>query len=529
MREAQERKEKQEAWRQERNQRVLTETDELAAFRAFASLGKSAWPTLPPERRRWLEDVVARWLRDADVLHSVTWTSPTQLTLPNILPLLVELAAHYGLRLPDDRLMIHALLGIDTSTIVQYHRKQRLSNDALAEFERLLADPTLAPGATSHFIAFAQQASLQSESIYESLRRIAVAPGQTEINRNWAARCLAENKCSDDLLLALSKEATDEEVRDVILDALTRRQHIPTIFERLGRLLKRDDALRSAERPFPDTTELNWIGSIRAPKAWGLLAALRRRLLQLELPNLSTLVESTLASIDKQQLIALIEEQLPDTPKPWCEFAQSRMAEYRRELQFERALTTTFDDVLAHLMADSVAFRAKLLCEGPTDAPVYRTLLNEGILKAVTVQAINGWKNVLSPHFDVGPLLDGYQHVILVLDGDWGRDWSQPNHPLNADAQKVTAKLGQVGVQVHVLERYGIENYFSREAFEAVLGRDLGAAFPLDSFRSVEAQIAGYKKVLNEEAVCRMKIEDFRGTDLAAIIEGMAKRVTEMA
>jgi len=527
--EERERKEKEEARRQERSRRVLTETDELAAFRAFASLGKSAWPALPPERRKWLEDVVARWLRDVDALHRVTWTSPNQLTLPNILPLLGELAAHYGLRLPDDRLMIHALLGIDASTIVQYHRKQPLSNDALAEFERLLADPTLAPGATSHFIAFTQQAGLQSESIYESLQRIAVAPGQTEINRSWAARCLAESQCADDHMLALRKVAIDPEVDEVILDTLTRRQHIPTIFERLGRLLKDDDALRSAERPFPATTELNWIGSIKTQKAWGLLAELRKRLLQLELPTLSTLVESTLASINKKQLIVLVEEQLGDTPHGWREFAQNRMVEYARELQFERALETTFDDVLSRLMANSVAFRAKLLCEGPTDTPTYRTLLSEGILNTVVVQPIYGWKNVLSAQFDVGPLLDGFQHVILVLDGDRGRDWKQPGHPLNADAQRVIAKLGQAGVQVHILERYGIENYFSREAFEAVLGRDLGAFFPLDPFRPVKAQIAGYDKALNQDVVRRMKVDDFRGTDLVAIVEVLAKRVMQLA
>ena len=61
-----------------------------------------------------------------------------------------------------------------------------------------------------------------------------------------------------------------------------------------------------------------------------------------------------------------------------------------------------------------------------------------------------------------------------------GANWSLPNHPLNSDAQKVVAKLAQAGVQVQVLVRYGIENYFSREALEAVLGRDVRAAFPLD-------------------------------------------------
>jgi hypothetical protein len=247
----------------------------------------------------------------------------------------------------------------------------------------------------------------------------------------------------------------------------------------------------------------------------------------LELPNLSTLVESTLASIDKKQLITLIQEQLQDTPEPWREFAQSRM-EYGRGLQFERALETTFDDVLARLMADGVAFRAKLLCEGPTDVPAYRTLLSDGILKTVVVQAVNGWKNVLSMQFDVGPLLDGFHHVILVLDGDRGRDWSQPQHPLKADAEKLIVRLGQAGIQVHILERYAIENYFSREAFEAVLGCDFGAGFRLDSFQPVKAQIAGYDKAVNQKVVRRMKIDDFRGTDLAAIVEALAKRVTEM-
>ena len=34
---------------------------------------------------------------------------------------------------------------------------------------------------------------------------------------------------------------------------------------------------------------------------------------------------------------------------------------------------------------------------------------------------------------------------------------------------------------------------------------------------------------LNEEVVRRMKIEDLRGTDLAAIVEAFAKRITDMA
>jgi hypothetical protein len=528
-REDEERRLREEEARQESSRRILTETDELKVLQSFAVLGRSKWPELPLERRTWLEDVVSRWLRDADALRCVNWTSPLHVTMPGTLHVLTQLAAHYGLRLSSDRLMIHALLAVDANTIAEYHRKQCLSNDAIMEFERLLADPELAIGASSHFISFAQQAALQSASIYDSLRRISLAPAQSEMNRSWAARSLGESSCPDDILIAIRRDATEPGVVEVVLDALTRRQHLPTIFERLGRLLEKDDILRSAERPFPATTEVNWIGSIKTPKAWGLLSTLRKRLLELALPTLCSLVEGTLATIDKKALIALLHEQLPGTPEPWREYLQHRAAEYERELQFERALATTFDEVLMRLSANSIAFRAKVLCEGPSDAPVYRALLSEGILRTVVVQPVNGWKNVLSRHFDIGPFLDGFQCVTLVLDGDRGRNWSSPDHPLNNEAEKLVAKLAQAGVQVHVLERYGIENYFSLEALAAVLGRDLGTTFPLNPYRPVAEQIDGYDKRLNDEVARRMKKENFVGTDLARIIEGLAKRIAEMS
>jgi hypothetical protein len=302
-------------------------------------------------------------------------------------------------------------------------------------------------------------------------------------------------------------------------------QHPATIFARINRLPPNDADLTAWERPFPETTEMHWIGKIRLPMAWNMLAELRQRLLRLALPNLAGVVESALAGIDKARLIDVIESQLPDTPEGWREYAKHRMAEYDRELKFERAASITFEEVLARLSEATSDYRVRLLCEGPTDAPVYRALLDCRGLAAVAIISVNGWPNVLSPHFDVGAYLDGFQYAVLVLDGDNGRDLSAPDRPIKPQIQQVTDKLERAGLPVRVLKRYGIENYFSQNAFEKVLHRALSGAFPLDETRSVSSQVGGYSKNANVEIIKHMQMTDFDGTDLAEILDELRKRI----
>ena len=92
---------------------------------------------------------------------------------------------------------------------------------------------------------------------------------------------------------------------------------------------------------------------------------------------------------------------------------------------------------------------------------------------------------------------DGCHDFVILLDGDRAYDYTRPGLVERADARALLARLRRDGIEVKVLDRYGVENYFPRQAFEAVLGRDLSAHFPLDARRPVSDQIPGYNKNMN--------------------------------
>jgi hypothetical protein len=507
---------------------IRAEHDINLVLRAFAASTPAQWPELDEVRRAWLGTHVSRILYETDALHTVEWLSELQVRYPGTLRV-AQVAGHYGLPLEDDVLLTHALLALAPGFLTEYHRKRRLSGRAIAEIERMLGDPTLPTGAVSHVVSFVRTAKVETPAIYENLRRVAVSADQNDMNRNWAASTLAQTSCPIEVLTAARRDATDSRIQTIFLDALTDRQHLPTIFERLNRLPANDEDFAAFERPFPETTELQWIGKIRAPRAWNMLAELRRRILRLGLPNLAGIVESTLATIDKARLIGVLVNQLPETPEAWREFTKDRIADYERELRFERAASINFEEVLARLADASANYRVRLLCEGLTDVPVFRFLLDCKGLNAVSTLSVGGWGNVCSPLFDVGPYIDGFQYAVLVLDGDSGRVLSAPDRPVKLEIQEIINKVHGAGVPTRVLMRYSIENYFSQGAFEKVLGRDLSGSFPLDEIRPVPDQIGGYHKNRNADVIRYMQATDFDGTDIAEILDELRKNVEESA
>jgi len=475
---------------------IRTSDDQNRVFAAFYRLRPSGWPQLAGEREEWLAAAVSNALDEANPLQTVRWISDNRLEYPRVLPIAVALCSHYGLQPNNDVLMVHALLAIPSQDVLEYHRKRPLSDKAIRELERLLADDMVPLGALDHFLTFVESSGLDSASIQDSLLRI-IRSDRPMQYRYSPARILVRCSVADDVLVALRGEVRGTAVERIVLDALTDRKHLPTMFDRLGRLLKWEDAeFVAAERPFPNETELQWLTEIRASRCWNLLTELRRRVLRLQLPNLAGVVESTLAAIDKNQLIALIDEQMQDTPEDWREYTRNRAARYERELQFERAQAITLDEVIQRLAEDTIAYRVKLLCEGPTDRPIFETLLNHmGLADVVVPHAVNGWNNVLNPSFDLAAYIDGFQYAVMVLDGDCGRDLSVPDRPIKPEVEGLLRTLRErAGVPVHVLMRYGIENYFTQTAMEAVIGCDLSSAFPLDETRPLGAQIGGYNK-----------------------------------
>ena len=172
----------EERARQELAQRVdwlstVAESADLdKVFLAFYRLTASRWPALSPERQEWLADVVSHALAQVDAINSVKWLGELRRSLPPVLHLLTDLSGYYGLALRDDVLLVQALLGVTSKSIVDYHGKRRLSPAALAEFERLLADPMLPVGAVDHFLGFIRQTGIYSASIESSLARLLRLP-----------------------------------------------------------------------------------------------------------------------------------------------------------------------------------------------------------------------------------------------------------------------------------------------------------------------------------------------------------------
>jgi len=97
-----------------------------------------------------------------------------------------------------------------------------------------------------------------------------------------------------------------------------------------------------------------------------------------------------------------------------------------------------------------------------------------------------------------------------------------------------------------VLQRYGIENYFTQAAIEAVVGRDLTSFFPIPEDTAIKTHLASTKKTMgwrirnlaarvfnlegpslpsfypknkNKEVAKYLQPEDLRGTDLFEILE----------
>ena len=139
----------------------------------------------------------------------------------------------------------------------------------------------------------------------------------------------------------------------------------------------------------------------------------------------------------------------------------------------------------------------------------------------IVTDSLGGWNNTLSPNWRPGRLRDGCHDLLVLLDGDKGRDFNSPGHPLNANGQRVRDILAAAGVELFVLERYGIENYFSQQACEEVLGPAIAARFPLPPYTSANRN---HNKNQNSDIARRMNPGDIAGTDLIGILEEIVTR-----
>ena len=183
--------------------------------------------------------------------------------------------------------------------------------------------------------------------------------------------------------------------------------------------------------------------------------------------------------------------------------------------------------------------RIKVWCEGSTDRPIFRTLFTElGETDiAETLDFVGGWPNLLSEQ-EPERWYDGCRQAIIIMDGDLGRKLTKKNRPLTDQAKQLQRRFAKHPITLHILERYGIENYLPQHAYQTVLGRDLSAYFPLPHDRKIEdhfrehqpcwrrclnrlrgrKQPSFYHKNLNRQVAEHLATADVQGTDLATIL-----------
>jgi hypothetical protein len=116
-------------------------------------------------------------------------------------------------------------------------------------------------------------------------------------------------------------------------------------------------------------------------------------------------------------------------------------------------------------------------------------------------------------------------------------DFGRAGHPYTQQAKDQGKKFIGLPVELRVLERYGIENYFPRQVLEAIVGRDLASFFPLPPDAKVDEYLRDsvtgaplYSKKSNERVAQLIVLDrDLSGTDLAAIIQRIAERAKALA
>jgi hypothetical protein len=518
---------REEQQRQNRTKRleetIATSEDADALFRALAQLDPARWPELNADRRQWLAHFVDEHLRQLDLRTRIHWRSDTELTQPRVLPLLLALVKRYEMQLADDEPLALALLA-ETHPTRTYHKRFGLSDRAVAAVEGLLeAADTPNPG-LDQILSFVRDAGMTTPRVMTALQRIAADPVRPTRVRDGAVRIIAAGGDTE-ALLRVAPTLPPELVRETD-DFLVEAQHRATMERRLHALVNDPAALASGEVDMHFDNPLNWIGKIRSPEVWDTLVRLRRLALQRGLDRVAGLFTNTLAGIDMMRASQVIDRQMNDAPAGWRPYLRRRALEMERDATIRAAQGVAFEGVLRRLENATALNRFKIWAEGPTDCPPVEELVHKvpGTDNLnIVAQPLGGWGTILSPQWTPVHLGDGCHDFVILLDGDRAYDYTRPGLLERTDARRFLARVRRDGVEVRVLERYGLENYFPRHAFEAVMGRDLSAHFPLDPRRPVSDQVPGYNKNMNVDLARLTTLADLAGTDLRDFLVRVAR------
>jgi hypothetical protein len=522
------------------------------ALKDFWELKEDYWPDVPDTYRDWLAAEISKQLGILDLEKTVRWEG-SSLWQPQILPFFLRLIDRYALKIEPDEPLMFVLAGWDNGAVSNHYKRFPLSEKARTTLERLLKNPA-SPQALDGVIRFIESNETWSQEIESALKEIASSAVDQGYVQAIALRLLVKHDVDTAFVVNVSRNAANADLRNYAFETAIERGDRPTIGRALARL--NEVELKAGNVNMPDSSPPDWLVKIKSDFAWDKLADLRKKALQLELPTVVGLITNALAKIDRARAAKLVRQQIGLAPETWKAAQLAHAIEQERKANIEAAQRTPFDAVLAKLRGSTSINRLKVLCEGSTDRPIIRSLVEQiGSAPNIFFGSVGGWGNLRAER-DPQVWLIGGKEVIIIMDGDEGRHLTKRGKPYTTIAKEERKKLAGLPIDLRVLERYGIENYFPQSVLEKVLRTDLAAYFPIpDHASAIEclsksrrswkfrlkkfiAKKLGlqqpspkeplYAKRQNEDVALHLKLQDLKGTDLLKIVDDISQKARQM-
>ena len=366
---------------------LLSRTSLNDALKDFWELKEDYWPELPDTYLNWLASEISKQMTILDLENTIQWKDNT-LWSPIVLELFLQLIDRYALRIEPDEPLVFVLTGWDTGVVAKYHKRFPLSETALKTLERLLKTPA-SSRALEGLVRFLESTEIWTPEIDTSLKGIASSTVDQGYLQVTALNLLVKHGINSDFIGGIAHTGANQDLRNYAFGVLIEQQHRPSIKGALARLT--DNELKAGNVSIPDTSPLGWLVKVKSNFVWDKLANLRVRALKLELPMLVGLITEALVRVDRGRTAALIRQQAELAPQGWRAVQVAQAIEQERTAKIEAAQRTPFDEVLKRLKGSTSINRLKVLCEGPSDHPVFKSLVGQiGTISDIIFDSVGG-------------------------------------------------------------------------------------------------------------------------------------------
>ncbi|HTY85625.1 MAG TPA: hypothetical protein VMB19_15500 [Silvibacterium sp.] len=524
-RERQQRREEQS----ETRRRAIAEGTFWDAMNAAATLDEKEWPALTAERRAWLASEASARLLVLDLSRTIFYGEQGSWHQPPELQTLLRIVDHYELRIDRDETLVLTMKAWPGVTITNHYKRFGFSAEAANLFLEFVQRTHERPTPHENVLAFLEETDFTWLSFTDDLLRFVRDPESGHLGAR-ALSVLVKRGVSTEILIECERSGS-ESIRDIAFAELVKRQHRGTISRAIAQLMDSVESLRDADVGPPIDGPAAWIEGINSVWAWEDLARLRRVTLRNGLVYLCDTVTTKLRKLDVARLAKTVRAQLVDAPETWRARQSAFALECERDGLILAAQSLPFDRVLTLLKRSTSLISLKVYVEGSTDAPFYARFLNEigEPDLAERIDVVGGWPNLLNRPVD--RWLDGCREAVIIMDGDKGREYGKPKLRYSSDARLAFRRFKHHPIHLFVLERYGVENYFTQAAVESITSLNLAGQWPLPIDKAVKDHLTDssgasfYSKGRNADVASRMSISEIESTDLGRIL----CRIAELA